>query len=78
MAKPSISRLLGTPLSYLIERAGGFGYSRQGDIRRPMMGRALKSIDVPVLKGTSGILVLTKEQAVEEPILPCVKCGKCD
>lgn len=41
------------------------------------MGCALKSLDVPVLKGTTGILVLTKEQAVQEPILPCIKCGKC-
>lgn len=79
VAKPSnFKALLGTPLSYLIERAGGFtGTPGKVILGGPMMGRALKSIDVPVLKGTSGILVLTKEQAVEEPILPCVKCGKC-
>lgn len=42
-----------------------------------MMGPAVKSLDVPVLKGTSGILVLTKEQAIKEAILPCIKCGEC-
>jgi len=43
----------------------------------PMMGMAVKELEVPVLKGTSGVLVLRKEQVTEEPILPCVRCGKC-
>ncbi|NLC15174.1 MAG: electron transport complex subunit RsxC [Firmicutes bacterium] len=79
VAKPSNFRtLIGTPVSYLIEKAGGFkGTPGKVILGGPMMGCSLRSLDVPVFKGASGILVLTKEQAVEEPILPCVKCGKC-
>lgn len=79
VAKPSNFRvLIGTPVSYLIEKAGGFtGTPGKVIMGGPMMGCALPDLDVPVVKGTTGILVLTKEQATEEPILPCVKCGKC-
>lgn len=79
VAKPSNFRtLIGTPLSFLIEKAGGFS-STPGKVIMggPMMGPAVKSLDVPVLKGTSGVLVLKKEQVVQEPVLPCIRCGKC-
>ena len=79
VANPSnFKTLIGTPLSYLIEKAGGFaGTPGKVVMGGPMMGPAVKSLDVPVLKGTSGILVLTKEQAIKEAILPCIKCGEC-
>lgn len=43
----------------------------------PMMGAAQFTLDVPVIKGTSGILCLTalEDQTVENPI--CIRCGKC-
>ncbi len=79
VAKPSnFKALIGTPVSYLIEKAGGFsGTPGKVIMGGPMMGCAIKSLDVPIVKGTGGILVLTKEQAAQEPILPCIKCGKC-
>ena len=41
-----------------------------------MMGMAQKALDVPVMKGTSGILVLTEvPQVVRED--PCIRCGRC-
>ncbi len=79
VANPSnFKTLIGTPVSYLIEQAGGFA----GEVGKvvmggPMMGPAIKSLDVPILKGTSGVLVFTKDQTVQEPILPCIRCGKC-
>ena len=42
----------------------------------PMMGMAQTSLDVPVLKGTSGILALTHRLA-ERPELACIRCGRC-
>jgi len=70
--------LLGTPLSFLIEKAGGFnGTPGKVVMGGPMMGPAVKSLDVPVLKGTSGILVFNEEQITKEPIMPCIRCGKC-
>ena len=42
-----------------------------------MMGMAQYTDEVPVTKGTSGILLLTKEEVHEDPAGPCIRCGKC-
>ncbi|QUL99650.1 MAG: electron transport complex subunit RsxC [Candidatus Fermentithermobacillus carboniphilus] len=70
--------LIGTPVSYLIEKAGGFsGTPGKVIMGGPMMGISVKSLDVPVLKGTSGIVVLKKEQVKKDKMLPCIRCGRC-
>lgn len=43
----------------------------------PMMGRPGISLDGPVMKGTSGILLLDEVQAQRMEIEPCIRCGKC-
>jgi len=43
----------------------------------PMMGFALAELDVPVTKGTSGVVVLTKEQARSSEETACIRCGRC-
>ena len=43
----------------------------------PMMGIAMRSLDVPVVKGTSGILALTKNSAYITEESACIRCGKC-
>jgi electron transport complex protein RnfC len=43
----------------------------------PMMGKALISADVPVTKGSSGILVFSKEESLRKPIHNCIRCVKC-
>jgi electron transport complex protein RnfC len=68
----------GTPVSKLIEAAGGL----PGDTGKiihggPMMGKALNSIDVPVVKGMSGIVILRKHESERRRIEPCIRCGKC-
>ncbi|MGE5580017.1 MAG: electron transport complex subunit RsxC [Bacillota bacterium] len=79
VARPTNFRaLIGTPVSYLIEKAGGFkGTPGKVIMGGPMMGTSLRDLNVPVLKGTSGIVVLTEEQVKAEPVLPCVRCGRC-
>jgi len=42
-----------------------------------MMGIAQVSYDVPVIKGTSGILLLLEEDYMKEGHLPCIKCSLC-
>lgn len=70
--------LLGTPVSYLIEKAGGFkGTPGKVIMGGPMMGVSLRDLNVPVLKGTSGIVVLTEDEAKADPVLPCIRCGRC-
>jgi electron transport complex protein RnfC len=43
----------------------------------PMMGQPLPSLEVPVVKGTSGILALTAAETNEQSIQPCIRCGAC-
>jgi len=43
----------------------------------PMMGKAQKYLDVPVVKGTSGILCVAPEDVVILEHRPCLSCGKC-
>lgn len=69
---------IGTPVSELLAAAGGVPEDTGKVISGgPMMGKALASLDVPVAKGTSGILVLPKEEAKRSTVYNCLKCGKC-
>lgn len=43
----------------------------------PMMGTALANLDAPVLKGTTGIVVLTHADVRDQLSLPCIHCGRC-
>ncbi len=69
---------VGTPFNELIAQAGGFkGEPGKIIMGGPMMGFAQYSIDVPTMKGTSGILCLTKEEAEAKETTACIKCGRC-
>lgn len=41
------------------------------------MGTAVSTLDLPVIKGTSGILALTKTEAVLPEEESCIRCGRC-
>jgi electron transport complex protein RnfC len=43
----------------------------------PMMGVAVPSLDVPIQKNTSGIILMTKEETIAEAEGPCIRCGRC-
>ncbi len=70
---------IGTLISHLIEECGGLkDESLKVIAGGPMMGFAVPSLDVPVTKGTSGILVLTEGEIVHsEDFKPCIRCGRC-
>ena len=69
---------MGTPINTLIEAAGGIPENTGKIIGGgPMMGKALISAEVPVCKGSSGVLLLTKEESVRKPIRDCIRCAKC-
>ena len=68
----------GTSIEEVIEAAGGFKEEPVKVISGgPLMGTALSSLGTPVIKGTSGILCLTKNQAKLEEESSCIRCGKC-
>ncbi len=81
VARPGNYRvLLGTLVADLIDHAGG----TVGEVGRiiaggPMTGQALASLDVPVTKGTSGIVVLGPDEAAPDihDDQPCIRCGRC-
>ncbi len=71
---------LGTPLRFVLDYAGAPAESRQVILGGPMMGQAIASLDVPITKGVSGVLVFRKEDMAEREVLhnyPCIKCGEC-
>ena len=74
----NVSVPLGTSVRELVELCGGF---KEQPVKilsgGPMMGVSMRSIDVPVVKGTSGILALTAKSTMLKPITACLHCGKC-
>ncbi len=67
---------IGTTIQQLVDFAGGLKEDAEKLIMGgPMTGIAVNRLDIPILKGTSGITVLPHE---EEPIKkPCIRCTKC-
>ncbi len=69
---------VGTPLEDVIDFCGGM----TPDIGKvifggPMMGVGQHTLDVPLIKGTSGILCLRESEVEEFLAGPCIKCGNC-
>ncbi len=69
---------IGTPTSQLIEAAGGLpddtGKIVSGG---PMMGKSISTINAPISKGSSGVLIFNREESERKPGQPCIRCGKC-
>jgi electron transport complex protein RnfC len=70
---------IGTLLSELLEDCGGL---TEGAVKvisgGPMMGFAQWSLDVPVVKGTSGILVQSEDEFIStDEYFACIRCGRC-
>lgn len=69
---------IGTSYQELVEAAGGFQIDPAKVISGgPMMGKALYSLEVPVTKGSSAILALSKDAVAESEPSDCIKCGRC-
>jgi electron transport complex protein RnfC len=69
---------LGTSVRELIECAGGFTKEPVKVLSGgPMMGVSMRSIDVPTVKATSGILALTARAAPLFEESNCMRCGRC-
>lgn len=69
---------VGTTFAQAIELCGGFKEAPAKLIMGgPMMGMAQCRIDVPVIKGTSGILALSPSDVNAGEEKPCIRCGRC-
>lgn len=69
---------IGTPMSQLIEECGGLPQDTGKVIGGgPMMGKALMNLDIPVCKGSSGLLIMNEKEAKRGASQPCIRCAKC-
>jgi Na+-translocating ferredoxin:NAD+ oxidoreductase subunit C len=69
---------VGTSFAELIELCGGV----QGEIGKvisggPMMGFALSTLDTPMAKGSSGLVLMSPQEAETPPEATCLHCGRC-
>lgn len=69
---------IGTSYEELLKNAGGLNCEVKKYISGgPMMGFAMLSLDVPVTKGTSSLLVLSRDDVADSMESPCIRCGRC-
>ena len=69
---------MGTPVSQLLEYAGGMPEDTGKLISGgPMMGRPLLDDTAPVVKGTSGVLLIPESEAARREERNCIRCAKC-
>ena len=69
---------IGTSFAEVVEQCGGLAVDATKIIMGgPMMGLAVSSLDLPVVKGTTCILVLNKKEAKVYEEKNCIRCGRC-
>lgn len=69
---------IGTRIIDLVEDCGGLRENPAKIIMGgPMCGISLDSMDIPVVKGTSGLLFLGRDEVALEDYHACIRCGKC-
>jgi electron transport complex protein RnfC len=80
IAKGNYRITVGTPLRFVLDTV-----KTRADVTRvflggPMMGQAVSSLDIPVTKGTTGIIALTEAETGVQGArreYPCIRCGSC-
>ncbi len=69
---------IGTSVSMLVEAVGGVPEGTEKVVSGgPMMGKAVPTVDIPVTKGTSGIIFIDKVEARRKSTRNCIRCAKC-
>ena len=70
---------VGTPVRFLLEHAGASPQAHELILGGPMMGMSVASLDVPVTKAVSGMVVLEETGTSLDParVQPCIRCAWC-
>ncbi len=70
---------IGTPIGFILDQVGYEGGINEFILGGPMMGSAVSSLQTPVTKSCSGLLVLNEPSIQQETLTtwPCIKCGRC-
>jgi len=70
---------IGTLFGELLEQAGGvLDDAAKLIVGGPMMGLTQHTLDVPVTKGTCGMLIFREDQVEVADALVCIRCGRCE
>lgn len=74
----NVETLIGTPAQALLDACGGLlREPAQMLLGGPMMGIALPSAEVPVIKGATGLLALDRHEVPHATAAPCIRCARC-
>jgi len=80
-ALPNPSNLLvrmGTSTANVLAAVGGMPENTAKIISGgPMMGKAIQNLEVPIMKGSSGVLCMTEAEAHRKKESNCIRCGRC-
>jgi electron transport complex protein RnfC len=69
---------IGTPVSTLVEAAGGMPEGTGKVIMGgPMTGKSITSFDVPVTKGSGGLIFMDRSEANRLAVANCIRCSRC-
>ena len=69
---------IGTPLRFILETVGVRGTLSEVFLGGPMMGQSAPSLDIPVTKGTSGVIAFARDEtASQQKRFNCIHCGRC-
>ncbi len=69
---------VGTKVGELIEACGGLTEDAHEIVfGGPMMGAPQASLDVPIIKGVTGVIVLSRDETKRKESYPCIRCGSC-
>ena len=70
---------IGTPVGFLLQQAGADAEATKVILGGPMMGMAVASLDVPITKGASGVVVYAADDPDQRDrkVYPCIKCSHC-
>ncbi len=69
---------IGTTIGELIDAVGGLPENCGKIIAGgPMMGKAVANTEIPVTKGTSGVLMMPEKESKRSETMPCIRCSRC-
>ena len=70
---------IGTPVGFLLQQAGADAEATKVILGGPMMGMTVASLDVPITKGASGVVVYAADDPDQRDrkVYPCIKCSHC-
>ncbi len=70
---------VGTPMGFLLHHVGASAQASEVILGGPMMGMAVASLEVPVTKAMSGVVVMDAADPDLTPrkTHPCIRCSRC-